>query len=46
MIRGSCLCQGVRFEIRGPFAGAAHSKAPWFNIGDDLPQHAQGTQPG
>jgi hypothetical protein len=22
------------------------SKAPWFDIGDDLPQHAQGTQPG
>ena len=24
MIRGSCLCRGVRFEIRGKLTGASH----------------------
>ena len=37
MIRGSCLCGGVRFEIEANvFVG---SKAPWWEIADSLPQH-------
>jgi len=52
MIRGSCLCASVRYEVRALgtldddpglrpslhiFVG---SKAPWFDIADDLPQQS------
>ena len=71
MIRGSCLCQGVRFGIQSALSNASHchcsmcrkalgvldddpgvrpamhifvgSKAPWLEIADGLPQHAEGT---
>ena len=52
MLRGSCLCGGVRYEITGPLSGALDddpgvkpkfhvfvaTKAPWFEIADELPQ--------
>jgi hypothetical protein len=37
-LRGSCLCGGVKFEINGAHIFVA-SKAPWFEITDDLPQY-------
>jgi hypothetical protein len=32
VIRGSCLCGGVRFEIR------RGGRSAWFEIADELPQ--------
>ena len=32
MIRGSCLCRKVSWEI------SVGSMAPWYEIADDLPQ--------
>ena len=50
MIRGSCLCQGIRLEIRGKPLRASHcfvgSKAPWVEIADSLPQHDGRAPPG
>ena len=81
VVRGSCLCGGVKYEITGPLMRSGHchcsncrkahgaafrsrarvhidgldddpgvrperhffvsSKAPWFEITDELPQHAE-----
>jgi hypothetical protein len=45
MLRGSCLCGGIKYQINGRLSGAMNchcsmwaSKAPWYRITDDLPQ--------
>jgi len=43
MIRGSCLCKRVRFEIRVPHHIFVASKAPWVEIADGLPQYPEGS---
>jgi len=47
MLKGSCLCGSVRYEIDGPLDGAMNChcsmcrKAPWFEITDALPRYQE-----